>query len=67
MLGSFNNVNIIILSHKAKTTEDFKKINQVVLDVISDNMDSLVKYGKYGVMNTTYSPTTGYFITKFVS
>ena len=41
-LGSFNNWNIITLSHKATTSEDFEDINQVVLDGISDNMASFL-------------------------
>ena len=37
-LGSFNNWNIIKLSHKAKTSEAFEEVHQVVLDDISDNI-----------------------------
>ena len=53
LLGSFNNWNINTLSHKETTSEAFEKICQVVLDGISDNMASLVRYGKYGATNTT--------------
>ena len=52
-IGSFNNWNIITLSHKATTSEAFEDIHKVLLDVSSDSMDSLVKYGKYGAINTT--------------
>ena len=55
-LGLFNNWNIILFSNKNTTVEDFKEINQVVLDIISDNMKYLVQYGKYGAMNAT-NPT----------
>ena len=53
MLGSFKNSNIITLSHKVTESEAFDDIHRVVLDGISENMASLVKYGKYGDMNTT--------------
>ena len=43
MLGYFNNWNIINLSHKATYSEDTDKINQVVLDVISEKITALVK------------------------
>ena len=52
---------------KATTSEVFEDIHQAVLDCISDNMDLLVKYGKYGVTNTTYSTTIGYYVLKIVS
>ena len=42
VLGSFNKCNIITLSHNATTSESFEDSHQVVLDVISDNMASLV-------------------------
>ena len=54
VLGSFNNWNIIILSHKSTTSEDFEEIHKVVLDLIGNNMESLVKTSKYSVINTTY-------------
>ena len=53
VLGSFNNWNIITFSHKSTTSEDFEEFHQVVLYSISDNMASLVQYGKYGGINTT--------------
>ena len=52
VLGSFKNWNIITFSHKATKSEAFEEINQAVLDDISENMASLVKFGKYGAINT---------------
>ena len=43
VLGSFNNWNIIQLSPKSTSSDIFDEIHQVVLDVISDNMASLVE------------------------
>ena len=64
--GSFKNWNIITLSHKSITSEDFEEMHQVVLGGISNNMALLVQYGKYGAMNTTYTTTIGYYLTKLV-
>ena len=65
VLGSFNRWNIIILSQKATTSEDFENIYQVVLDSISDNIASFVQYGKYGAMNTVDTSIMGYYVVKF--
>ena len=43
MLGYFKNWNIIQLSHKSISYEAIDKINQFLLDRISDNMAALVK------------------------
>ena len=43
VLGTFNNWNIIQLSHKSTFYDSFDEIHQVVLDVISDNMALLVE------------------------
>ena len=67
MIGSFNNCNTITLSHKAKTSEVFEEIHQVVLDGISENMVSLVQYSKYGDMNATDASTMRYYVIKFFS
>ena len=53
VLDSFNNWNIPTLSHKSTESEAFEEICQFDLDGISENMASLVKYGKYGAINTT--------------
>ena len=67
MLGSFNNWNIITLLYKDTTLETFEKMNQVVLDGISENTASLVQYCKYGAMNTNDSTTVRYYGIEFVS
>ena len=53
VLGSFNNWNIIQLSHNSTTSDAFDEIHQVVLDGISYNMASLVESGNYGAINKT--------------
>ena len=45
VLGSFNNWNMIQLSHNSTPSETFDEIHQVVLDGTSDNMASLVESG----------------------
>ena len=67
MLGYFNNWNMIKLSHKATSSEEIVKINQVVLYGISYNMYALVQTGQYGAINTTYTVTMGYCVIKFMS
>ena len=67
MLGSFNNWNIIHSSHKTTRSDEIDKINQVLLDIISDNTATLVKTGKCGGINTTDTTTMGYHNIKFVS
>ena len=39
VLVIFNHLNIVTLSHKATTSDDFEEIYQVLLDGISDNTD----------------------------
>ena len=65
VLGAFNNWNIIELSSKSASSDTFDKINQVVLDSISDNMASLVESSKYGAINTTYTSTNGLYVIMF--
>ena len=67
MLGSFKIWNILQLSHKTKSCEEIDKSNQVVLDGICVNMDSLVKTWKYGAINTTYTTIMGYYAIKLIS
>ena len=38
-----------------------------MIDGISNTMDLLVQSGNYGVTNTTYYTTMGYYVIKFVS
>ena len=59
MLGSFNNWNIITVSHKATTSGAFAYIYQIFLDDIIENIYSLVQSGEYTAMNTTDSTTIG--------
>ena len=43
VMGSYKNWNIIHLTPKLTTFEAFDEIHHVVLDIISDNMASLVQ------------------------
>ena len=67
MLGSFNNWNIITLSHKARISEVFEDIYQIVLDGMRKNMASLIKSGKYDAIKKMGTLTMGYYVVKFVS
>ena len=50
VLGYFNNWNIIIFSHRVTFSEDNDKLNQFVLDGISDNISALIKTVKRGAI-----------------
>ena len=67
VFGSFNNWNIIQLSHKSTPFDAFEDIRQFFLDGISDHMASLVQYDKYGAINTSDTTTNVYSIIKFIS
>ena len=67
VLGAFNNWNIIQLSSKSTSSDTCDEISQVVLDVIIDNMASLVESGTYGAINTTDTSTNGFYVTMFTS
>ena len=67
VLGSFNNWNIIQLSHKSTPFDTFDEIHQVFLDGISDNMAALIESGKYGAINTTDTKTNGFYVIMFKS
>ena len=45
----------------------FDEIHQVILDGISDNMDSLFQSDKYGVRNTADTSTNRFYDIKFIS
>ena len=47
---------------KSTSYDIFYEIHQVVLDGISDNIDSLVESGKYGAIHTTYASTNGFYV-----
>ena len=51
VLGSFNNWNIILLSHKSTPFEAFDEIHKVVIGGISENMASIFQPGMYGAIN----------------
>ena len=67
MLDSFNNRNIINFSDKATSSLDIDKINQVVLDRISENMAALEKMGNCDAINTIDTPKMGYYVIKLFS
>ena len=67
VLGTFNIWNIIQFSSKPTYSDTFDEIHQVVLDVISDNMASLVESGKYRAINTTDTSTNGFYVILFTS
>ena len=67
VLISFNNCNTIDFSHKSTSSEDIEKINQFVLDGISDNMDALLQTVQYGNINTSDTTTMGYYVVKLLS
>ena len=67
VLGSYRKCDIIHLSPKLTTFEAFEEINQVVLDRISDNIASLVKYDKYGAINADDTTTNGLYVIMLVS
>ena len=67
VLGELKNWNIIELLSKSTSSETFDEINQVVLDGISDNMESLVESGKYRATNTTDTSNNGFYVIMFTS
>ena len=67
VLGSYNNWNIIQLTPKSTPFEEFDEIHQIVIDVISDNMASLVQSGMYGDINTYDTTTNVFYVIQFIS
>ena len=59
VLGSFTNLNILKFSHKATSSEEIEARHQVLLEVISENVDALVQTDKYSTISTTYTATMG--------
>ena len=55
------------MSSKSTSTETFDVINKVVLDGISDNMESLVESGKYGSIKTIDTSNNGFYVIMFTS
>ena len=67
VMGSYNNCNIIELTPKSTTFENFDEIHKVFIDGISENMASLVKSGMYDAITTYYTTTNGFYVIKFLS
>ena len=67
VIRSFKNWNIIQFSQKSTPSDTFDETHQVVLDVISDNMASLVESGKYGAINITDTETNQFYVIMFTS
>ena len=67
VLGSFNDWNIIQITSKTTSSEDFYLLHKVVLGGISWNMDYLVYLGKYGAIDAAYPTTIGYYVIKYLS
>ena len=61
-MGSYKNWNIIELTAKLIPFEAFDEINKVVLDVMSENMASLVQSIMYDVINTADNKTNGFYV-----
>ena len=64
VLASFNNWNIIHLTNKITSSEDFDDTHKIVLDGKSQHIASLVQLGKYGAINAEYPTTMGHYVTK---
>ena len=60
MLVSFNQWNIIQLTNRTTSSDDFNKVHKVLLDGISANMSLLVHIGKYGAINAEDTTKMGY-------
>ena len=65
VLWYFNNLNIIQLSQKSTPSDTFDEIHQVVLDGISDNMDSIFESVKYEAIHTTDTTTNVFYVIMF--
>ena len=66
VLCSFNNWNIIHVSPKSTTFEAFEEIHQVVIDWISNNLDSLVQSVNYSAINTADTTKNGFYVIMFI-
>ena len=60
-------MNIIQLSQKLTSYDEFNEIHQVVLDGISDNIASLVQSGNYRAIGTTETETNIFYVFMFKS
>ena len=62
VLVSFNNWNIIHFTNITTCREEFYEVTQVLIYVISSNMELLVQTSKYGAINAA-DPTTQQFMS----
>ena len=67
VLGYFNNRNIKKFTNRSISSEDFDKINNIFLDITSENTDYLAQTGKHGEINTNHTKTMGHYAIKYVS
>ena len=67
VLVPYNNWNIIEITPKPTPFDYFDEINQVVIDGVCDNMESLVQSGIYGAINIDYTTTTVLYLIPFIS
>ena len=58
---------MIVISKKSTSSDTFDEIHQVVFYGISDNMASLVEWGKYGAINKIDTSTNGFYVIMFTS
>ena len=63
----YNTWTIIDITPKSIPSEAFDEINQVVLDRIIKNMDSLVQSSVYGVINTNDNTSNLFYVIQFIS
>ena len=67
VFSTFNNRNMIQLTNKTTSSDNFDDICKVFLDVISDNVESLVLYRNNCDINTYNTTKMGYYIVKYMS
>ena len=67
VIGPFKNWKIIKLSQNSTPYDALDEIQQVVLDGIGDNMDSIVELGKYVAINITEITTNVFDVIMLTS
>ena len=67
VLGPYNNWNIIKITPKYISFEEFDEIHKAVLDGISENMASLVQSVMYGAINKDDTTTNEFYVIQFIS
>ena len=63
----YNNYNIINLTPKSTPSGAFDEIHKVVIDVISENMASLVQSVIYGSINIDDNTSNGFYVILFIA